>query len=152
MRRLPSVTLCVLALIPLIAACGSDSTGPDDELPIVTLVAADRNGDIYTINETTGSETFVINTTTQNSTGAMVDVGVVSSMLYVPSTELWWLGTGGNGECDGCIQTLDPATGVDANGNLVSTKWNDFNTLGWLGFKRGVTPLDPGRWYTARLL
>jgi len=112
MRRLPSVTLCVLALIPLLAACGSDSTGPDDELPIVTLVAADRDGDIYTINEATGADALVINTTTQNSTGTMVDVGVVSSMLYVPSTELWWLGTGGNGECDGCIQTLDPTTGV----------------------------------------
>ncbi len=42
---------------------------------------------------------------------------------------------------------MDPATGVDANGNLASTKWNDFNNLSWLGFKRGVTPLDPGRWY-----
>jgi hypothetical protein len=42
---------------------------------------------------------------------------------------------------------MDPATGIDANGNLASTKWNDFNNLKWLGFKGGGTPLDPGRWY-----
>jgi hypothetical protein len=113
MRRLSSLTFLALALIPLIAACGSDSTGPEDNLPPVTLVAADRDGDIYTINETTGAETLIITTTTQNSTGAMVDVGVVSSMLWVPSTESWWIGTGGRtAECQGCIQTLDPATGV----------------------------------------
>ena len=99
-----------LALIPLLAACGSDSTGPE-ESP-ATLVAADRDGDIYTINETTGAATFIINTTTANSTGTMVDVGVVSSMLWVESTQKWWLGTGGNAECDGCIQTLNPTTGV----------------------------------------
>jgi len=112
MRRLRFLALPALALIPLIAGCGSDSTAPNEDGPPVTLVAADRAGDIYTIDEATGAETFIIPTTTQDATGAMVDVGVVSSMLYVPSTGLWWLGTGGNAECQGCIQTLNPTTGV----------------------------------------
>ena len=43
---------------------------------------------------------------------ALVDVGVVSSMSYVVQTDQWWLGTGGQAQCEGCIQTLDPATGV----------------------------------------
>jgi hypothetical protein len=111
MSRFRPAAYTVIALVPLLVACGSDSTGPEDVLP-VTLVAADRIGDIYTINETTGVETLIIPTTTQNSTGTMVSVGVVSSMLYVESTQLWWLGTGGNAECDGCIQTLNPTTGV----------------------------------------
>lgn len=113
MRRLSSLTLPVLALVPLLAACGSDSTGPDDDGPPMTLVAADRDGNVYTINETTGAETLIIPTTTPDATGAMVDVGVVSSMLWVEATQLWWLGTGGrNAECEGCIQTLNPTTGV----------------------------------------
>ncbi|MDH3207978.1 MAG: hypothetical protein OEO79_15335 [Gemmatimonadota bacterium] len=111
MRRPPSVAWLVLAVIPLLAACGSDSTAPD-MTTAVTLVAADRDGDVYTINETTGAATLVINTTTQNATGTLVDVGVVSSMLWVESTQRWWLGTGGNAECDGCIQTLNVSTGV----------------------------------------
>jgi hypothetical protein len=109
----PTVSaLPALLVILTLAACGSDSTAPEEELEPVTLVAADRDGNIYTINQTTGAETLILNTTTQSSTGSMVDVGVVSSMLWVESTGKWWLGTGGNAECGGCIQTLDLATGV----------------------------------------
>jgi hypothetical protein len=112
MRRLRLSTCLALAIVPLLAACGSDSTGPDDDPLPVTLVAADRDGDIYTINETTGTETLIVPTSTSDGTGGMVEVGVVSSMLYVTSTQQWWLGTGQNAECSGCIQTLDPATGI----------------------------------------
>ena len=109
----PVVTQLSASLLVLtVAACGSDSTAPEEEMEPFTLVAADRDGDIYTINETTGAETFILNTTTQDATGGMVDVGVVSSMLWVEATGKWWLGTGGNAECAGCIQTLDVTTGV----------------------------------------
>jgi len=112
MRAAPASSLALL-LLPLLVACGSDSTAPEeDESGPVTLVAADRDGNVYTINESTGAETFLIGTSTSDGAGGMVDVGVVSSMLWVESTGKWWLGTGGNAECDGCIQTLDPATGV----------------------------------------
>lgn len=42
---------------------------------------------------------------------------------------------------------LDPATGIDSQGNLVTTQWNDFPNLRWLGLRAGVTRIDPGRWY-----
>lgn len=45
---------------------------------------------------------------------------------------------------------VDPASGTDPQGNLKSTKYNDFPNLRWLGLARGNTPLfaSPylGRW------
>ncbi len=76
----------------------------------LTLMAADRAGDIYTIDETTGTETLWLDTSMDDGTGTMVDLGVVSAMHYIPSTEKWWLGTGGRGVCSGCILTLDLST------------------------------------------
>ena len=111
MRALRSFTIpSILAVIPILAGC--DSTAPD-EIPVtLTLVAADENGDIYTVNEETGVATFLLDTSTDDGAGGSVDVGVVSSMSYIPPTDEWWLGTGGQAECPGCIQTLDPSTGV----------------------------------------
>ncbi len=46
---------------------------------------------------------------------------------------------------------MDPASGVSADGRLVSTKYNDFDNLRWLGFKKGDIPIfadeTSGRWY-----
>lgn len=46
---------------------------------------------------------------------------------------------------------IDPASGIDADGNLVSTKYNDFNNLRWLGLKVGTKPLfssaNAGTWF-----
>jgi hypothetical protein len=46
---------------------------------------------------------------------------------------------------------LDPASGTDASGNLLSTKYNDWPNLRWLGALGGVTPLfdasHAGQWY-----
>jgi hypothetical protein len=46
---------------------------------------------------------------------------------------------------------MDPASGIDASGKLVSTKYNDFANLRWLGFKTGNIPLYSservGEWY-----
>jgi hypothetical protein len=39
---------------------------------------------------------------------------------------------------------LDPASGVNANGEIVTTKYNDFDNLKWLGNKSGVTPIFDG--------
>ena len=36
---------------------------------------------------------------------------------------------------------MDPASGIDEEGNLVSTRYNDFPNLRWLGFKAGSTPM-----------
>ena len=46
---------------------------------------------------------------------------------------------------------MDPASGTDTEGNLVTRKYNDFNNLRWLGIKRGQTPIfdsnHVGQWY-----
>ena len=46
---------------------------------------------------------------------------------------------------------MDPASGIDQNGNLVSTKYNDFDNLRWLGAKKGNIALfsedNAGRWF-----
>lgn len=46
---------------------------------------------------------------------------------------------------------IDPASGVDENGNVITTKYNDFANLHWLGYKRGTTPVfdseHDDRWY-----
>ena len=45
---------------------------------------------------------------------------------------------------------LDPATGIDVDGNLLSTVYNDFDNLRWLGNKEGITDIfdsnDAGKW------
>jgi hypothetical protein len=40
---------------------------------------------------------------------------------------------------------LDPASGINVNGQLVTTQYNDFAHLQWLGSKPGVTPFSPQR-------
>ena len=46
---------------------------------------------------------------------------------------------------------IDPASGIDENGKLKSTRYNDFAHLRWLGNKKGTTDLfsdaNAGKWY-----
>lgn len=46
---------------------------------------------------------------------------------------------------------LDPASGVNEDGQVVTTRYNDFEHLHWLGNLRGVTPIfapqNAGRWF-----
>ncbi len=94
------------------ASAGIDAPPPDAAVAPTTLVAADRNGDIYLVDPTTGVDTLAINTMPAGA-GVATEVGVVSAMLHIPSTNEWWLATGGNGDfCNGCILTLDPSTGA----------------------------------------
>lgn len=74
--------------------------------PEFTLLAADRNGDIYTIDEDTGAETLFLDMSIDDGAGGTTDVGVVSSMHWIPSTEQWWLGSGGRATCGGCIMIV----------------------------------------------
>jgi len=45
---------------------------------------------------------------------------------------------------------LDPASGIDASSQLVTTKYNDFDNLSWLGIRRGTFPIhataEAGQW------
>lgn len=106
--RFALLTICAGLLVLIGCSDDEETTQPPPPAPM-TLVAADRSGNIVTVSEADGSETLIIDTFT-NCCGGINDVGVVSSMLYEPATGAWWLGTGGNADCAGCIQTLDPAT------------------------------------------
>ena len=75
------------------------------------------------------------------------------AMIFTSSTwaegavaHLW----GGDAPDTNYLQ-LDPVSGTDPLGNVLSTKYNDFARFHWLGKKRGATPLGDaghvGRWY-----
>lgn len=102
------VLMAICAGVVALVGCSDDeeTTQPPPPVMPMTLVAADRDGDIYTVSETDGSDTMIIDTKIGGN-----DLGVVSSMLYVPATDAWWLGSGGNATCPACIKTLDPDTG-----------------------------------------
>lgn len=36
---------------------------------------------------------------------------------------------------------IDPASGTDTEGNLITDRYNDFENLRWLGLRRGTTPI-----------
>lgn len=46
---------------------------------------------------------------------------------------------------------IDPASGIDGDGKIVSTRYNDFANLRWLGNQRGTTDLfsdeNAGKWH-----
>jgi hypothetical protein len=46
---------------------------------------------------------------------------------------------------------VDPASGTDEQGNVVTTRYNDFANLRWLGYKKGTTPIFSSgydnKWY-----
>jgi hypothetical protein len=79
----------------------------------------------------------------------------VSRAFGFASTTSWaqsmfghvWSGGGGNIN----YLVLDPASGTDAAGNLVTTAYNDFPNMRWLGAVRSSTPIfdaaHVGSWY-----
>ncbi len=74
---------------------------------------------------------------------SFVDATTFNSVAYV---QLW-----GAGASKPNFLALDPASGTDAAGNIITTGWNDFAHMRWLGAKAGVTPLfdtaHAGGWY-----
>ena len=77
-----------------------------------TLVAADRSGNIHSVEPTSGVETLLFTPLAANGMGGTDTLGVISSMAWVASTDSWWLGLGGNSVCgnDGCIYVRDTTT------------------------------------------
>lgn len=56
-----------------------------------------------------------------------------------------------SGGVDDSFLLIDPASGITPGGQLVSSRYNDFSNLRWLGSQKGVTPLfrkdHVGKWY-----
>jgi hypothetical protein len=52
---------------------------------------------------------------------------------------------------DHSVLTIDPASGTDTSGNVVTNGYNDFPNLRWFGEEQGTTPLftdaNAGTWY-----
>lgn len=78
----------------------------------MTLLATDREGTVYVVDVARGEMTRLFVPVTDDGSGAMVSIGVISSMGWVWGTEQWWFGFGGKSECFGCVHTFDAATGV----------------------------------------
>lgn len=74
-----------------------------------TLVAADRVGNIYSVNALTGVESLLFTPETDDGLGGTEPLGVISSMAWIPGTDAWWLGLGGNSVCgtNGCVYVED---------------------------------------------
>jgi len=56
-----------------------------------------------------------------------------------------------SGGSEGAFLGMDPASGINHSGQLVSTQYNDFNNLRWLGWKAGDIDLfstaNSNKWY-----
>jgi hypothetical protein len=88
----------------------------------MTLVAGDRDGNIYIVGEDTGLETYSFTPEADDGAGGVTPVGVISSMVHVPSTDAWWFGLGGNSICArgaGCVYSLDRDTNSPTVGNAI---------------------------------
>lgn len=94
--------------------CDFDSLGP---LPLepMTLVAADRNGFVYTVDETTGVETVLRQAMTIHPfSGSPTPVGSVTSLTWIPAPGALWLGTAFGGICSRCLYAFRPAAATEA--------------------------------------
>ncbi len=78
----------------------------------MTLVAADREGNLYTMDEGTGVAARLFTPVADDGAGGLETIGVISSMSWVWTTESWWFGLGGYSACGGCLYTFDANTGV----------------------------------------
>ncbi len=112
-ERVPRTLWVALASIAALG-CEFDSLGP---LPLepMTLVAADRNGFLYTLDETTGVETVLRQAMTINPlSGSPTPVGVVTSLSWTPSPGALWLGTDFGGICSRCLYAFRPGATTEA--------------------------------------
>lgn len=106
-RRAPRTLAVALATVAAIG-CEFDSLGP---LPLepMTLVAADRNGFVYTVDETTGVETVRRQAMTNTPlSSSPIPVGVVTSLSWIPFPGALWLGTAFGGICSRCLYAFRP--------------------------------------------
>lgn len=76
------------------------------------LIAADLEGEIYSVNPDTGEDDLLLDTFYNVSLrGGLPDVGVISAMIYLPERDELWAGTGGNSYSRATILVVNTATG-----------------------------------------
>jgi hypothetical protein len=102
---LPLVVAGLLAL----AGCDDNATPPG---ATSVLLAADDNGDLYTIDPASGASTLVKDVWTLDTTDTQVNVGRVGGMAFDPTTQRLIVGVDGQAaSCPGCIYAVNLATG-----------------------------------------
>jgi hypothetical protein len=73
------------------------------------------------------------------------------SRATVMASEAWAQGAIGHLWSAGNYLVMDPASGIDEQGNLMTTKYNDFDRLRWMGKKVGTTDMfsdaTVGEWF-----
>jgi hypothetical protein len=85
------------------------------------LMAADRDGNVYTVDPVTGTESLSFTPMTDDGVGGMEPLGVISSMAWLESTDAWLFGLGGNSVCgnSGCIYVEDTVSGSATEGEWI---------------------------------
>lgn len=105
-----SIALAGLASL----GCEFNTLGP---LPLepMTLVTADRNGFVYTVDPSTGAETLMRRAAMINPlSGSPTPVGVVTSLVWIPTPGALWLGTDFGGICSRCLYAFRPDATTEA--------------------------------------
>jgi len=101
-RRTRSV---VLGASLLLGACNLDTAAPVPDEPM-TLVGADRQSRIYVVDEQSGAATRLDSVVIElpgTFPPLLVPIGQITSMSWVPSSDMWWLGTSRSSPCPNCI-------------------------------------------------
>ncbi|MBI3993849.1 MAG: hypothetical protein HY342_11280 [Candidatus Lambdaproteobacteria bacterium] len=109
----------VLALGLAIGACSADTEiKEEDKIPppiaqASTLLAADRNGDVWRIDSQTGEIQPFLDVYIPSGPSAL-NLGVISAMVFDPAANVLYAGTGAStlSACPGCLYSIDMATGV----------------------------------------
>jgi hypothetical protein len=95
-----------------LAACELDTTDPLPQEPM-TLVGADLESRLWLVDETSGATTFLDSVFVQYPPAFPVPplqpIGPIVSMTWVPTADMWWVGSGRTADCQNCIYRYDPA-------------------------------------------
>jgi hypothetical protein len=129
-RSAPYLRWAVLGASVALAACRLDTTEPIPDEPM-TLVGADLQGRIHRVEESSGATSFLDSVFIQfpfASTGARaVPIGPITSMVWVPGWEMWWVGTARTAICQNCIYAYEPAADT---ARLIRRKIQEVDTIG----------------------
>jgi hypothetical protein len=112
-----------------VASCRLDTTEPVADEPM-TLVGADREGRIHLVDEGSGATTFLDSVSIQHPNAPFAypaAIGSITSMVWVPGMDLWWVGTAPTTLCWNCIYSYEQ--GADT-ARLVRRWIEEVDTLG----------------------
>jgi hypothetical protein len=113
----------------VLSACELDTTEPIPDEPM-TLVAGDLQGRLWQVDEASGATTFLDSVLVQvpfaSFTPSPISIGPIASMEWLPTADMWWIGTWRTALCQNCIYRYD-ATADTAR--LVRRKVEEVDTL-----------------------